>query len=605
MSRCEEIPHRTISQSIIQSIGKFCKEDNAGDFEVIIEGESIKCHSLILASCSEFFGGLLRSNMKEKLEMKVDLPSISFKTFQLILEILYTGCELLTKDNVLDVWAAVHQLQIHFLVQHCEEFVLENISVETMDAIKRQADFLQSYKVSEKILQQMLENFSTFRNTEAFLRLDFDDILKLIGNDQLIVSSEDCVLFSVYDWVSYGDLTTPKRQEIGKSAMEKNVQTLAKKDADGVTQGLVEDSADKETEQDGTLISNQIQSNERTKYLLQLLKATRYCLGSESCIKKLFWNKLTQSNTEVKNVFFETSVFKISSNLTGFWPNAGIHRDCSYLEHVGITSGFVLEAFSFKQNKWSRILEARTLVSLTKLIIFNGQLYGCTSDEYESEVYHFLNNKWVSVFRSYNKIDLFLSHEKCIYAISPENSSIERFQPHNPMATFEYLNHAMGNAEYAMSFYQYILFFETLEHSSAVKTRVISWDPEKNVWTRLADLDFSADDMTSFSDELYGYVIDGSGHLYRVENSETVQFTFIEKLWNAYPVLKGAVLFKETLFLCGFFPQNLEHKKKVKNNFSIELLSLEVSLFRRSNFLHFLLPKTLLNQPNCAFSQTD
>ncbi|KAK0041919.1 kelch-like protein 8 [Biomphalaria pfeifferi] len=510
--------------------------------------------------------------MKEKLEMKVDLPSISFKTFQLILEILYTGCDLLTKDNVLEVWAAVHQLQINFLVQHCEEFVLENISVETMDAIKRQADFLQANKVSEKILQQMLENFSTFRKTEAFLRLDFDDILKLIENDQLVVSSEDCVLFSGYDWVNYGDLTTPKRQEIDKSAMEKNVQTLAKKDAEGVTHGLVEDSADRETEKDGTLMSDQIQSNERKKYLLQLLKATRYCLGSESCIKKLFWNKLTQSNTEVKNVLFETSVFKISSNLTGFWPNAGIHRDCSYLEHVGITSG---------------------------------QLYGCTSDEYESEVYHFLNNKWVSVFRSYNKIDLFLSHEKCIYAISPENSNFERFQPHNPMATFEYLNHSMGNAEYAMSFYQYILFFETLQNSSAVKTLVIGWDPEKNAWTRLADLDFSADDMTSFSDELYGYVIDRFGNLYRVENSETVQFTFIEKLWNAYPVLKGAVLFKETLFLCGFFPQNLEHKRKVKNNFSIELLSLEVSLFRRSNFLHFLLPKTLLNQPNCAFSQTD
>ncbi|KAK0041924.1 kelch repeat and BTB domain-containing protein 3 [Biomphalaria pfeifferi] len=110
--------------------------------KVNIEGESIRCHSFILASCSEFFKNLFTSNMKEKQEMKVDLQNIPLKTFQLILKTLYTGCELLTKDNVLDVWSAVHQLQIHILVQHCEDFVVGNLSPETLETYRKQAELL-------------------------------------------------------------------------------------------------------------------------------------------------------------------------------------------------------------------------------------------------------------------------------------------------------------------------------------------------------------------------------------------------------------------------------------------------------------------------------
>uniref|UniRef100_A0A2C9M7N6 BTB domain-containing protein n=1 Tax=Biomphalaria glabrata TaxID=6526 RepID=A0A2C9M7N6_BIOGL len=205
MNSCEDIPHKNISLAIIQCIGKFRNNNIYEDFQVNIEGETIRCHLFILASCSEFFSSLIRSNMKEKQEMKVDLQNIPMKTFQLILKTLYTGCELLTKDNVLKVWSAVHQLQIHFLVQHCEDFILENISLEILETYKKHAEFLQSERVSEGIFKYMLQNFMILRSTGAFLRLQFEDLLRLIESDSLVVTSEDLVLQSVYEWINFGE----------------------------------------------------------------------------------------------------------------------------------------------------------------------------------------------------------------------------------------------------------------------------------------------------------------------------------------------------------------------------------------------------------------
>uniref|UniRef100_A0A2C9LHZ3 BTB domain-containing protein n=1 Tax=Biomphalaria glabrata TaxID=6526 RepID=A0A2C9LHZ3_BIOGL len=202
----QRFPTYNFSQGIVQNIGRFWQDHEYEDFEVNIEGENIRCHSFILASCSEFFKNLLKSNLKEKQEMKVDLQNIPLKTFQLILKTLYTGCDLLTKDNVLEVWSAVHQLQIHILVQHCEDFVIGNLSPETMETYRKQAELHKSQRVSERIFKYMPEDFLTLRRTVAFLRLDFKDVYSLIESGSLVVTSEDLVLLLVYEWVKYGEI---------------------------------------------------------------------------------------------------------------------------------------------------------------------------------------------------------------------------------------------------------------------------------------------------------------------------------------------------------------------------------------------------------------
>uniref|UniRef100_A0A2C9KHR2 BTB domain-containing protein n=1 Tax=Biomphalaria glabrata TaxID=6526 RepID=A0A2C9KHR2_BIOGL len=589
----EDVPDKNISQGILQSVGKFWKNHEHEDFQVNIEGECIKCHSFILASCSEFFESLFRSNMKEKLDMKVDLQNIPLNIFQLILKTLYTGCKLLNVDNVLEVWSAAHQLQIHFLIKHCEDFILENISQETVETYRKQADFLQSKRVFLGTHKYILENFRTLRQTELFLQLDVKELCRLIESDQLNASSEDEVLYSIYDWVNYGDLTTQNVQEMvkAKGAGDNTDDNSSINDMDGNY---------KEEKQAPAVPS---QANERKKYLHQLVKATRYFLLSEACINNLFCNKLTKNNTHVKNILFEASAFQNSNNPYRFWPTAAIHRDSSTSEQVGVMYNYGLDVFSLKRNGWlynSGSYLANVNLQLTTL---KDQLYALNNKNNKMEVLHFVNNSWVSVFHSDNEtMNLFLSHDKYIYMFSSDNLTIKRFQPHNPGATTEQFHHSLKNAKYAMSFKRYILVFEEVENGQTAKARVHGWETGAyvwtpsvklgNVWKLSVKLDLSADNMTHFQDEKYVYILDKFGHLYRVEHSEKIQFTFIVHIWDFEAELKGALLFKNKLYLCGVFPENEKYYHEVKDVYS----SLKVlRMFRtRSNFVPFVIAKTLL-----------
>ncbi|XP_055898400.1 uncharacterized protein LOC106050452 [Biomphalaria glabrata] len=550
-----DISSNKISQGIISSIAELGRKGKFEDFEVIVEGERIKCHSFLLASCSEFFRNLLDSNMKEKQDMKVDLPNVTSKTFKLILNSLYTGEELLTNDNVLEVWSAVHMLQIRFLIQHCEDFIVDNVTIETIPEYKKQAEHFHYQRFTERVLPFMCKNFMSFRKTESFLQLDFKDLMKLIESDQMKVCSEDLVLYSIYDWVSHGKSITI--QGIDKN----NLRTVSKADDANGNSENISSSNQKELNikgdaEDSPLISSQNQANERALYLHPLLKGSRYLLASDDCIRRLLMNTLTQSITEVKNFLVETSAMKLSSHLNGFWPNAAVQRDCSSYEHVGVVCGFLIEAYSFQTKRWTYIAPwgMNPMVTVANL---NGRLYGLARNQETLELVYFSKNNWSSLLSLNFEMQLFLSHDKCIYIFSSENK-ITKCQMANEGAfseayilETEVFNLSISNAEYAVSFHKNILVFESVRNYRRARTAVHEWNVTNNVWTKVAVLDFNADHMTSFNDDLYLYILDEVGNLYRVEEAETVQVTYIEKIFDIRVKFKGCILFRKCLYVCG------------------------------------------------------
>ncbi|KAI8738655.1 kelch protein 8 [Biomphalaria glabrata] len=613
MACCE-----VISKGIITSIGTFWKRHENEDFQVNLEDESVRCHSFILASCSEFFGSLLRSNMKEKQDMKVDLQNIPSDIFLLILETLYTGCELLTKDNVLEVWSAVHQLQIHFLIQHCEEFVLGNISLETLETYKKQAEFLQSEKVSEGVFKYMLEHFMTFRKTETFLRLDYGEISKLIESDSLVVTSEDLVLQSVFEWINFGEVCISTVENDNASKLTSSTEVIThsskmdysgqqidtlnvsvrnelketreeSKSNDASNNSLTQSTAGSSVNQNDGALS--IPTKQRDAYLLPLLKATRYFLLSDTCIANLNRNKLIRNSTQSIQFLFESLTSKICINPSGYLPPAAIHRQCSQSENMGIVnrSNNMILAHSFVLNKWYYFPDS-TKLNICKLLAFNNVLFACVNHDSSSEMFLLHSVQWVSVLKLEEHIRFCLSHDTFIIFITVQNSLVYRYKPFSPITKIDI---DIGAIDFAISFYQNILLFTT----SDLKTKVRCWDTDSNTLSHLAELDFSAKSMTSFSDERCTYILDELGQLYQVTQLETVQFTFIDKLWSFKALeLRGAVLIRGELYVCGKFPAKRDHKDSVQGIFTSCCFLKSRYLEYTSNFITFAILKTDLTE---------
>ncbi|XP_055896497.1 kelch-like protein 41b [Biomphalaria glabrata] len=618
MASHEPIYPTNISQGIVKCLNTFWTRHEDEDFEVNIEGETIRCHSFMLASCSEFFGGLFRSNMKEKLEMKVDLQNIPMKTFQLILQTLYTGCELLTKDNVLEVWSAVHQLQIHFLVQHCEDFVLNNISLDTFEAYKRYASFLQSEKISEGVFNYKLENFMTLRKTEIFLRLDYEELLELIESDGLIVASEDLVLQSVFEWINFGKacisavkndnattLTSSTEVITHSSKMAYSSQGIEINNVSSENVNEVKEVADKSNSNDISQDSltkttqtppvdqkegapsapSQCNDNKRDMYLLPLLKSTRYFLLSEACIANVCRTELIQNSIQDIRFFFETLAYKTCINVYNFLPTAAVHRECSPLESMCVVCcNKEILAYSYVKKK-VYFIPKRTKWSTCRLLALNNQLYACVKKKSSSEMFVLQSANWVSVLKLEEQVRFCLTHDSSIIIITLSNSLIYRYKP---IFSITKIDIPIGAMDFAISFYQNILVFAT----SDLKTKVRCWDTTNNTLSHLTELDVEANNMTSFTDDRSTYILDSHGNLYQVNHLQTIQFTFIDRLWSFKAhALKGAVLFRNVLHLCGEFPEETPLTNNGQAIFTLFFLHAPRNSGTLSNFISIAMPK--------------
>ncbi|CAL1539782.1 unnamed protein product, partial [Lymnaea stagnalis] len=169
------------------------------DFVVEVEGKEFKCHRLILSACSGFFRGLLRSGMKESQKRKTKLEGVSMETFASILEILYTGCDNVTRDNMLNVWQAADQLLIKFVSDNCVDFIKNNICNETVISVWKVASQLMNNNIIE--LYFVKKNYEHVIKSNAFLCLLYNDLLEIIQSQDLVVSCEDVVIESIFKWI--------------------------------------------------------------------------------------------------------------------------------------------------------------------------------------------------------------------------------------------------------------------------------------------------------------------------------------------------------------------------------------------------------------------
>ncbi|XP_059175119.1 kelch repeat and BTB domain-containing protein 3-like [Physella acuta] len=217
---------QTFCDQIVKGLENVWNENILFDFAVKVQDETIQCHRLILAACSDFFKALFRSGMKEVTENCVVLKDVSCEVFRLIINTIYTGTNLITVDNFNEVWRAAHMLQINFLVTFCEEFAIKTCSLDTWENYYLHAKLLGSVKVLDKIHTFMLKNFEQIQQSTTYLQMSFQEVQELIENEDLFVSNEDVVLEAVIRWVEYVDEMPPREHLSGKKIMTNSNKDL-------------------------------------------------------------------------------------------------------------------------------------------------------------------------------------------------------------------------------------------------------------------------------------------------------------------------------------------------------------------------------------------
>ncbi|XP_013062155.2 uncharacterized protein LOC106051522 [Biomphalaria glabrata] len=204
---------RQVAYGIVEGLSVFWKCEELQDFTVTLGITKFGCHRFLLAACSGFFRRLFRYGMKETELKCVTVEDISSETFELILETLYTGHDVLTNDNVTNIWEAAHQLQIPFVITECEEFAKTSLSLYNYIEYYKIAKRFESKEVLDIVWAFILKHAFHFFKTDFFLEMKLLDVLNLIKSQDLETTSEDVVVHALLKWLEFRPCLTLTESE--------------------------------------------------------------------------------------------------------------------------------------------------------------------------------------------------------------------------------------------------------------------------------------------------------------------------------------------------------------------------------------------------------
>jgi hypothetical protein len=159
-----------------------------------------------------YFRTLLETGVGDISAREVELPAMSPRTFELIVECIYTGVlGSIDATNVMELLEASKRLQIGFAEAQCCEWLVAHLDMFNALVVWESASRLGSEEVQARALAVVGRHLRDVSQQEAFLALPKARLVDLVSDDSLAVRSEEEVYEAVIGWVR-SDLASRKEQ---------------------------------------------------------------------------------------------------------------------------------------------------------------------------------------------------------------------------------------------------------------------------------------------------------------------------------------------------------------------------------------------------------
>ncbi|XP_059170026.1 uncharacterized protein LOC131951685 [Physella acuta] len=642
----------SIPNRICKCIDKLWVKEELCDFTVQINDLSIKCHRFILGACSPFFLGLLRSGMKEANEGRVVLQNISVSTFQLILKTLYTGEDVLSLDNFIEIWHAVDMLQIEFLVELCETFATKNIKLENFSEIFSTANLFNSKLVLSSVKAFLIQNIKAIYTSKLYLELSFDEMCFIISSHGLHFNSEDPVLEMVLNWAEYkhgakgsevvNKFTrnhkkfktiepvhslhnvsmeflqhnslevesafvtestdcenkpidvTHNDNESNRSESEDSVQTdsLCCNSKTISSENLSTDRFDTISHCSSNPPFSENLSSDRFDELNILLRQVRTCIISPSLLTNVLKHRLIKRNDNACQIIL-SAVVKRMSFRHGQWPSSGIYRQFHKYGSFCVTymngTGKFLLIDPLDEKRYT-LTSCPRLCRNIQLVAFDKELYA-TGGQFVNQI---TSDIFVYRDKSWTHV-VEITGTSILLASNGQyiyvtNVSKHVIYQHNPKCNSPMVKFTdLPAACFATHVMSYHMYL--LFFNGFKETEIHMLDLQDKRWTRLDNLDGPAKNIISFRNDDNHFVLQTNGNLWVLkETGENIRFTRVAKLWNLDQVLYGAVVYGDKLVI---FYKYLEHWPKDTFVHKLDNVFHSVSYYKLSSPCSKLIPVVL------------
>ncbi|XP_060065475.1 actin-binding protein IPP-like [Ylistrum balloti] len=164
------------------------------DITLRVGRDSIQTHRLILTSLSEYFKTLLHMDVNGKKD-EAELHEVEFDSLCQILSFGYTGKIEISMENVAALFIASSYLQVVFVKDSCEKFLLDNMDKDNCIRAWCLADQYTALALGKKAVQMFSQEFEYISSTEDFTgMLTVRMFQGMLEQEGLVISKDGVIL---------------------------------------------------------------------------------------------------------------------------------------------------------------------------------------------------------------------------------------------------------------------------------------------------------------------------------------------------------------------------------------------------------------------------
>ncbi|KAL3190465.1 hypothetical protein MRX96_019983 [Rhipicephalus microplus] len=202
---CGDGPDETLGQQTLEALwdmrgaGKLCdgllKTSDEGEFPV---------HTVVMASCSEYFRALFWSTLNRVLRKEVLVPGVSKAIMAIIVEFAYKRVTWVGCDNVENLLEAADYLCVMGMVKDCCDFLQSIMSPENCISIHNVSKLYNCSDLASKAYNYLMQNFiEVSKKSEELLSLNIDEVEAILSDENLNIVKEETVWKAVVRWIEH------------------------------------------------------------------------------------------------------------------------------------------------------------------------------------------------------------------------------------------------------------------------------------------------------------------------------------------------------------------------------------------------------------------
>ncbi|XP_075472224.1 actin-binding protein IPP isoform X1 [Ascaphus truei] len=201
------------AQRILTQINKMRHQLEFCDVQIQIGDSLFGVHKLVLSASSPYFAALFAGGMKESMNDVVQIQGVESRSFEVLLDFIYTGSVNISAENVQELMTAADMLQLSHVVELCCDFLKEQIEPGNCVGFFQFSEQLACHPLLEFTESYIHAHFTEVQVGDEFPTLTKEQLIYILRSEELSIEDEYQVFCAAMTWVQR-EIGTRKRHVV-------------------------------------------------------------------------------------------------------------------------------------------------------------------------------------------------------------------------------------------------------------------------------------------------------------------------------------------------------------------------------------------------------